>query len=102
MILSKEPTSELIKFEFIFSSTYWNSPPQIEILSCSLERLNIDRINLRNILWSKSKFLPIYDKGQSGETVIDGECCFGYNGTWELNFSSPVYQYIVDCVRGAR
>ena len=70
--------------------------------SCSLERLNIDRINLRNILWSKSKFLPIYDKGQSGETVIDGECCFGYNGTWELNFSSPVYQYIVDCVRGAR
>ena len=152
---SKEPTSELIKFEFVFSSTYWNTPPHIEILignkvyysgdlhkhnttvefsahldftehslhilrtgktlaesrhvdgewetqSCSLERLTVDGINIRNILWSKSTFVPVYDETQSGDPVIDGECIFGYNGTFNLNFSSPFYQYVVDCVRGAR
>ena len=152
---SKEPTSELIKFEFVFSSTYWNTPPHIDILignklhysghlhknnstiefitrldfadhslkvirtgktlkeskqvdgewetqSCSLERLTVDGINLRNILWSKSKFVPVYDETQAGDPVIDGECIFGFNGTFNLNFSSPFYQYVVDCVRGAR
>jgi len=152
---SKEPTSEFIKFEFIFSSSYWYSPPHIEISignkvhhsgylhkhnttiefstyldftehnlkilrtgktpkesrqvngkwetqSCSLERLIVDGINIRNILWSKSNFVPVYDETQSGDPVIDGECIFGYNGTFNLNFSSPFYQYVVDCVRGAR
>jgi len=152
---SKEPTSELIKFEFVFSSTYWNTPPHIEILignkvhysghlhkhnttvefsahldftehslhilrtgktlaesrhvdgewetqSCSLERLTVDGINIRNILWSKSNFVPLYDSTQSGEAVVEGELIFGYNGTFALNFTSPFYQYVVDCVRGAR
>ncbi len=155
VIVSKEPTSELIEFKFLFSSTYWHSPPQIEILidnkvyyndmlcddlntvkfitrldftdhklqilrtgktieesrqvdgewetqSCSLENLSVNGIDLRNILWSKSKFVPMYDHTQSGDAVIDGECIFGYNGTWQLNFTSPFYQYIVNCVRGAR
>lgn len=152
---SKEPTSELIKFKFGFSSTYWNTPPHIEIAidntvyysghlhkykmpieftvpltfadhilqikrtgktlaesrhvdgewetqSCSLEHLTVDGINIRNILWSKSTFVPVYDETQAGDPVIDGECIFGYNGTFNLNFSSPFYQYVVDCVRGAR
>ena len=152
---SEEPTSELIKFEFVFSSTYWNTPPHIEILignkvhysghlhkhnttvefsahldftehslhilrtgktlaesrhvdgewetqSCSLERLTVDGINIRNILWSKSNFVPLYDSTQSGEAVVEGELIFGYNGTFALNFTSPFYQYVVDCVRGAR
>ena len=152
---SKEPTSELIKFEFVFSSTYWNTPPHIEILignkvhysghlhkhnttvefsahldftehslhilrtgktlaesrhvdgewetqSCSLERLTVDGINIRNILWSKSTFVPVYDSTQDGEAVVEGELIFGYNGTFHLNFTSPFYQYVVDCVRGAR
>ena len=152
---NKEPISELIKFEFVFSSTYWNTPPHIDILignkvhysghlhknnstiefstrldfanhslkiirtgktlkesrhvdgewetqSCSLERLTVDGINIRNILWSKSNFVPLYDSTQSGEAVVEGELIFGYNGTFALNFTSPFYQYVVDCVRGAR
>ena len=152
---SKEPTSELIKFQFVFSSTYWNTPPHIEIAidnnvyhsghlrhyktpvvftvpltfadhtlqikrtgktveeskqvagkwetqSCAIESITIDGINLRNILWSRSTFVPVYDSTQSGDAVVNGELIFGYNGTFNLDFTSPFYQYVVDCVRGAR
>jgi hypothetical protein len=67
-----------------------------------LHSLEVDKINLRNILWSRSTFTPVYDVGQSGEEVVKGECNFSYNGTWELKFNSPVYQFVVDCVRGAK
>mgnify|MGYP003646690085 FL=1 len=73
-----------------------------ETQTAILHSLTVDGINLRNILWSRSRFTPVYDVGQSGDKIISGECNFGYNGTWELEFSSPVYQFVVDCVRGAR
>ena len=153
-MISKEPTSEVIEFDFMFWSDYWRNPPNVEIsidsivyanqpLSAKfngisfktkldfaphvlqiirtgktveesrlvngewesqtaiLNRLKIDGINLGNILLSHSTFTPVYDVGQSGDKIVQGECNFGYNGTWELKFKSPVYQYVVDCVRGA-
>ena len=155
MIKNIEPTSELIEFDFVFSSEYWLNPAQVEITidgisfakellrekfnnisfktkldfsphvlkikrtgktvkesrlvngewesqDARIHSLKIDGINLRNILWSRSTFTPVYDIGQSGDEIVNGECNFGYNGTWELKFDSPVYQFVVDCVRGAK
>jgi hypothetical protein len=152
-----EPTTELINFELVLYSKYWNTPPYVEVSvddeikhqckltdeyttikfshqldfnmhhkinilrqgktmresrmlmdrtwetqECGITRLYVDDINIRNILWDKSYFEPEYDKFQSGDKIVPGECCFGFNGKWTLDFTSPFYQYVVDCVRGAK
>lgn len=71
----------------------------------TLDKLEIDRINVRNLIWHDSKYFPIYPEpwateqrnaGHEVASEITGELFFGHNGTWQFDFASPFYQYLVD------
>jgi|TARA_R110000803_G_scaffold49943_3_gene103834 hypothetical protein len=70
----------------------------------SLEKLVIDGVNIRDIVWTTSWYEPEYPKlwalmqKKQGnvleETVLAGTT-WGHNGNWYLNFTSPVYMHII-------
>ena len=68
--------------------------------SCSIKQIKIDGIDIRNMIWHNSYFEPDYDEYQTGDKIVRGECIFGFNGTWTLDFTSPFYQCVVNFVRG--
>lgn len=65
----------------------------------------IDEINIRDIVWTQSRFFPVYPEpwateqitlGNTLETGIIGETILGHNGQWVLGITSPFWQYIFD------
>ena len=83
------------------------SDTQTQVLT--LEKLTVDGINIRNIVWRYSWFEPEYPKlwallqkkqGNVLEEKILAGTTWGHNGTWYLNFSSPVYKYIINWMNG--
>ena len=88
-----------------------NDCGEYDTQTLTIRQVNIDNINLRNILWDRAKFFPVYPEpwatqqillGHLLETQVLGEMTLGHNGTWVFDFSSPFYQFIVDCVRTPR
>ena len=74
-------------------------------VSLIINKLKIDDIDVRNIIWHKSVFKPNYNKDYSNENPnlekeIKGELFFGHNGDWIFDFESPFYKFIVDHIRG--
>lgn len=74
-----------------------------------INQVKIDNIDLRNIVWHKSTFEPQYPEpwfseqvalGQTPEKIVPGEMYLGHNGTWRFNFTSPIYRFLVNWVRG--
>lgn len=81
-----------------------NKPQQLTI-----KRISIDGIDIRNIIWAHSYNTPIYPEpwasqqraaGIKLEEQVLGETCFGHNGTWVLNFTSPFYKFLYDWMDG--
>lgn len=81
-----------------------NKPQQLTI-----ERISIDGIDIRNIIWVDSYNEPIYPEpwasqqraaGVKLEKRVIGETCFGHNSTWTLNFTSPFYKFLYDWMDG--
>jgi len=73
-----------------------------------LEQVDIDGINIRNIVWSRSYYSPIYpepwatqqrEQGIELEENVIGETWFGHDGTWTLDFSSPFYMYMFNWMK---
>lgn len=76
-----------------------------------LKKLCIDRIDVRNLVWSRSTWAPEYPEPWFSqqianhcrpEAVVIGETTLGHNGTWRFEFQSPFYQFMIDCVRGKK
>ena len=70
-----------------------------------LDKIVIDGVNIQNIIWSRSYNQPNYPLSYSRdnpdlEKIIVAETHFGFNGTWRLNFTSPLYKFVMDCVSG--
>jgi len=74
-----------------------------------LKEVKIDGINIRNIVWHYSYYVPEYPKlwslyqkkqGVELEKYVPGETIFAHNGGWNLKFSSPFYQYIFKWMHG--
>lgn len=70
-----------------------------------LNEVKIDGINIRNIIWHYSNYLPNYPKlwslyqikqGINLEKKVRGETMFAHNGIWQFKFTSPFYRYIFD------
>lgn len=81
-----------------------NNPQQLTI-----KRISIDGIDMRNIVWAHSYNKPIYPEpwasqqraaGINLEERVLGETCFGHNGTWTLEFTSPFYKFLYDWMDG--
>jgi hypothetical protein len=64
----------------------------------NIEDITIDDISLGNLLWSHSKYYPDQKKNITGE---EGECLtecvnLGWNGTYIVEFSSPIYIWLLE------
>lgn len=74
-----------------------------------IEKIIIDGIDIRDIIWTKSFNQPNYPEpwaskqlsaGKILEKIIIGETDLSHNGEWTLNFNSPFYQFVIDSVKG--
>lgn len=70
-----------------------------------IKQIDIDQINAQDLVWNSSYFVPHYPEpwasqqkhaGIMLEDKILSETCFGHNGTWMLNFTSPFYMHIIN------
>jgi hypothetical protein len=70
-----------------------------------IDRIKIDGIDIRNIIYTDSINEPQYPKlwelqqlkaGIKLEKQITGETYLGHNSTWHLNFTSPFYQFLMN------
>jgi hypothetical protein len=70
-----------------------------------IHSVTIDGVNIRDIVWTQSKFFPVYPEpwateqitlGNILETGIIGETILSHNGKWVLGITSPFWQYIFD------
>jgi hypothetical protein len=77
----------------------------------SIDSIVIDGVNIRNILWVQSWYEPDYPEPWASqqnaqgivlEKKIPGETCFGHNGTWKLNFTSPFYRFVMNWMEGQK
>lgn len=69
-----------------------------------ISSIEIDGVNIRDIVFTKSKFIPEYpeswafEQASNGidlEKEIIGETILGHNGIWYLDFSSPFYRFLI-------
>lgn len=73
-----------------------------------IKQIEIDGINIQNIVWSSSLFYPEYPEpwasqqraaGINLEYPVLGETFLGHNGSWEIEFTSPFYQFLINQIR---
>ena len=109
---SKSKTIEFyhtLKFsvEHQLSIRRYNKYPQLDKQDqlLTLTKLKIDGVDIRNIVWSQSWNEPEYpepwasqqrSRGIELEEKVIAETCWGHNGTWRLNFTSPFYKFIMN------
>lgn len=70
-----------------------------------LDKIIIDGVDIQNIIYSRSYNEPVYPtlwaaQNPNLEKIIIAETHFGFNGNWRLNFTSPFYMFVMDCVSG--
>lgn len=70
-----------------------------------IDWIKIDGTNIRDLIWTKSVYKPDYPepwasqeraKGNNLEECVLGETFLGHNGTWEFEFTSPFYRFIMN------
>lgn len=75
----------------------------------TLEKLKVDGIDIRNIVWSQSINIAEYPEPWASEqraagNILEEEAIgvttFGHNGTWYLDFTSPFYIFIMSWMGG--
>lgn len=91
------------------NETRFLSNGDIETQMLYIKTVKLDNINLRNLVWHMSTFHPIYPEpwaseqraqGVNLEDTIPGEMYLGHNGTWRFEFTSPIYEFLVNWNRG--
>lgn len=82
---------------------------KFETQTLFIDSVSIDNTNIRDLIWSRSKFNPEYPEPWASEQIangvnlesnIIGETTLGHNGIWEFEFRSPFYMFLVDAIRG--
>ena len=75
----------------------------------TIEKIKIDGVDIRNIIWTYGVNVPEYPEPWASEYVTAGNILekevigatkFGHNGIWYLDFTSPFYIYIMRWMGG--
>lgn len=61
-----------------------------------IKNVYLDEIPLDNLVYEKCEYLPEYPAGVAGERVLPRVEHLGWNGTWRLEFTSPVYLWLLE------
>jgi hypothetical protein len=73
--------------------------------SVTIDKVVIDGVNIRNIVWINSYNRPNYpepwatqqrEQGIELEEIVKGETVLGHNSEWTLPFTSPFYKYVME------
>ena len=163
-VTAPDPTSENIFFDIILDATYWDRPPELEVVvdqesvgkytidqpefhirfrrvmsfdqphtlelrrtgktqdqtrmladgtfetqMLHIKTIKLDNIDLRNLVWHRSEFEPVYPEpwaseqqaqGVELEKQVVGEMYLGHNGVWRFAFTSPIYKFLVAWAKG--
>jgi hypothetical protein len=76
-----------------------------------IKNIRLDNIDLRNLVWDRSTFIPEYPEpwateqraqGVELEHQVTGEMYLGHNGVWQFEFTSPIYKFLVEWAKGNR
>lgn len=59
----------------------------------NIGKVFVDEVDLDLLTWSKSKYMPL---GEYSPDLVEDCVDLGWNGRWELTFSSPVYLWLLD------
>jgi len=79
---------------------------QSQILT--IEKIKIDNIDLRNLIWHRCVYAPVYPEPwateQKNEGVrlpdtLNGTMTLGHNGQWEFDFNCPTYRFLIDWIQ---
>lgn len=74
----------------------------------TMEKIKIDNIDLRNLIQHRCVYTPSYqepwatqqkEKGVELSKTLNGTMALGHNGTWEFDFRSPVYKFLIDWIQ---
>lgn len=73
----------------------------VEDMILSIDSIEIDDIDLGTLKWTLSKYFPIYPEEYLNETQkslseLTNFVDLGWNGTWELEFQSPFYIWLLE------
>lgn len=77
----------------------------IDDLLLNIESIEIDEIDLGFLLWTLSKYTPVYPahyklktklNGIELEETLDNCINLGWNGTWKLPFTCPFYIWLLE------
>ena len=99
-----------------FKDTLYFGPHQLSLIRSNTEKnqllfidkVVIDGVDIRDIVWTQSYSIPVYPEpwatiyqraGNILEEKILGETCLGHNATWELNFYSPTYEFVMNWMK---
>jgi hypothetical protein len=87
------------------NQTRKNEDGEVESQDLKIDYIKIDGVNIRNMIWTNSYYVPEYPEpwasqqralGIEIESQVPGETWFGHNGVWNLKFTSPFYRFLMD------
>ena len=64
----------------------------IKDMLLNIEKISIDDIEIENMKWSASKFIPNDPK----RSVLENCVNLGWNGRYRIDFTSPVYLWLLE------
>ena len=77
----------------------------VEDLLLNIDSIEIDDIDIGNLKWTASVYTPLYPESYKQHVLSSGQqisnevknCVnLGWNGTWSLPFTSPVYIWLLE------
>jgi hypothetical protein len=77
----------------------------VEDLLLNIDSIEIDEIDIGNLKWTASVYTPLYPESYKQHVLSAGQqisnevknCVnLGWNGTWSLPFTSPVYIWLLE------
>ena len=77
----------------------------VEDLLLNIDSIEIDDIDIGNLKWTASVYTPLYPESYKQRVLSAGQqisnevknCVnLGWNGTWSLPFTSPVYIWLLE------
>ena len=57
-----------------------------------IKSIEVDEIDLTNVAWNKSQFVP----EDSAKPILKNCVDLGWNGEWQLEFDSPFYLWLLE------
>jgi hypothetical protein len=103
--------AELVEGEYLLKIDFLNKQPAdtelnesgeiVKDLLLNIVSIEIDEIDIDSLIYTKSFYNPIYpdsylDQEQKKITTVHNCVNLGWNGTWNLPFSSPVYIWLLE------